>query len=396
MPINNNPVAGSVLENEEEAAMLKPPRRLDRARAMRHLSVPRNQTQVWLERCKAQQWLGDTGVIHLSETERGIPLNALAPEDGDSFWEGFGTVDVEPNARGPVHWRERLPPSLQELPESIWPSAYETQGDVLMLKLEDEATPHAEAIAHAMLEHLPNVRVVCADAGVQGDFRVRDLQPIAWRGDDPTTRTQVREHGFSVLVDPSEVYYSSRLSHQRLGTLEALRSFRQQLGRPLVVADPYAGVGPSLPLLLAEDELVNGYLAGDLNPKAVELLQQNLNVWTAKNHSNFEPATVVCQDARTWKDNSHLSKQADVVLVNLPHNSFEHLPDLFDLFSREGMGLLRGWAIVERASVEALAQQLEGLVVNAGGLPSETDVSEIKGFSTTKCFVVFQTTVAWE
>ena len=164
----------------------------------------------------------------------------------------------------------------------------------------------------------------------------------------------------------------------------------------MVVADPYAGVGPSLPLLLAEDELVNGYLAGDLNPKAVELLQQNLNVWTAKNHSNFEPATVVCQDARTWKDNSHLSKQADVVLVNLPHNSFEHLPDLFDLFSREGMGLLRGWAIVERARVGSLEGLLEALVMKAGGSPSETSVAEIKGFSTTQCFVVLQTTVAWE
>ena len=396
MPTNNKPVDGSVLENEEEAAMLKPPRRLDRARAMRHLSVPRNQTQVWLERCKAKQWLGQTGVIHLSETERGIPLNDVAPDDGDPCWEGLCSVDIEPNSRGPMHWRERLPARLQELPESIWPSAYETQGDVLMLKLEDEAAPHAEAIAHAMLEQMPNVRVVCADAGVTGDFRVRDLQPIAWRAEDATTQTHVREHGFNILVDPSEVYYSSRLSHQRLGTLEAVRHHRQQVGRALVVADPYAGVGPSLPLLLTEPNLVSGYLVGDLNPKAVELLQQNLNVWTGKHPFALEPATVVCKDARTWKDTPLLTKKADVVLVNLPHNSFEHLPDLFDLFSRGTMGLLRGWAIVERSTVEDLEGQLEALVMKAGGLPSETRVAEIKGFSTTKCFVVFQTTIAWE
>ena len=35
---------------DASAAMLKPLRRLDRARAMRHLSVPSDQTQAWLER----------------------------------------------------------------------------------------------------------------------------------------------------------------------------------------------------------------------------------------------------------------------------------------------------------------------------------------------------------
>ena len=396
IPINNSPVLGSVLEGVEEAAILKPPRRLDSARAMRHLSVPRNQTQVWLERCRSKKWLGDTGVILISDTQRGVPLNEHAPGDDDPFWEGLECVDVEPKTRGPMHWREHLSPSLQELPDNTWPSAFETQGDVLMLKLEEAAKPHAEAIAQAMLDHMPNLRIVCADEGVVGDFRVRDLQPLAWRGDHASTRTQVREHGFNVLVDPSEVYYSSRLSNQRLGTLEALRRFRQRVNRPLVVADPYAGVGPSLPLLLAEPNLLRGYLAGDLNPKAVVLLEENLNAWTEKRPTGYEPCIVVCRDARAWKDDTILARQADVVLVNLPHDSFEHLPDLFDLFQHQGLGFLRGWAIVERESVQSLVARLEGLVTEAGGRPSETDVAEIKGFSTTKCFVVFQTIIAWE
>jgi tRNA (guanine37-N1)-methyltransferase len=363
---------------------------------MRHLSVPRNQTQVWLERCRHENWLGDSGVIVLSDTHRGIPLTEHAPGAGDACWEGMACVDAEPNTRGPMHWREHLPAALQSLPESTWPSSFETQGDVLMLKIEDEAKPHAKAIAEAMLTHMDNVRIVCEDAGVTGDFRVRDLRPIAWKGEDSTTLTQVREHGFTVLVDPAEVYFSARLSQQRKETLDEMRRLRHQRGHALVVADPYAGVGPSLPLLLAERDLLQGYLVGDLNPKAVDLMKRNLQAWTGKQEGGLKPSTVVCRDARTWREDDGLSKQAHVVLVNLPHDSFEHLPDLFDLFVPEGLNLLRGWAIVDRTTVEGRVAQLEALVKQAGGQPSDTTVAEIKGFSTTKCFVVFQTLITWD
>ena len=139
-----------------------------------------------------------------------------------------------------------------------------------------------------------------------------------------------------------------------------------------------------------------GYLVGDLNPKAVDLMKRNLQAWTRKQEGGLKPSTVVCRDARTWREDDGLSKQAHVVLVNLPHDSFEHLPDLFDLFVPEGLNLLRGWAIVDRTTVEGRVAQLEALVKQAGGQPSDTTVAEIKGFSTTKCFVVFQTLITWD
>ena len=105
---------------------------------------------------------------------------------------------------------------------------------------------------------------------------------------------------------------------------------------------------------------------------------------------------MVCKDARTWKDEPELRGKADVVLVNLPHDSFEHLPDLFPLFVPHGEGLLRGWAIIERTSIHTRVDQLEGLVRAAGGTPKETRVSEIKDFSTTRIKVVFQTLITWE
>ena len=363
---------------------------------MRHLSVPSDQTQVWLERCRTEGWLASTGVLALNSGRRGIPLNEDAPEPGDPCWEGWPVVDVEPLTKGPTHWKERLPPALQQLPDDTWPSAYEIQGDVLMVKLEEAALAHKEAVGQAMLDQLSSVRLVCADKGVRGDFRVRELEPLAWRGAEPSTQTEIREHGHRILVDPSQVYFSSRLSTQRMETLQQLRAFSNQLRQPLVVADPYAGAGPAFPLLLAEEGLLSGFLAGDLNPSAVELLEANLERWTMKRDATLAPAEVVCEDARAWKNQDRLCGRAHALLVNLPHDSFEHLPDLFPLFDRTNTSLLRGWAIVERDSLPGRADQLNRLVASVGGTASETRVSEIKGFSTTRCFVVFQTTITWD
>ena len=363
---------------------------------MRHLSVPRDQTQVWLERCKANGWLGKTGVVPHSETPRAVPLTSEAPGENDAFWKGHAIVDIEPKAPSPKHWTERLPAELQSKQASFWPSAFETQGDVLLVKLEPEVRPYAKAVAAAMLNHMPSIRVVCADNGVDGDFRVRGLEPLSSRDGTMHTTTTVREHGFEIQVDPGEVYFSARLSNQRQQTLERLQAFKQRLGHSIVLADPYAGVGPALPLLLAEPDLIEGFLVGDLNPQAVELLKTNVDRWAGRARRPFAPSTVVCEDGRLWSNDEHLSGKAHVVLVNLPHDSFEHLPAMFPLFRREGELLLRGWAIVEREALPGQKARLERLVREAGGEPLETEISEVKGFSTTRCFAVFQSLFRWQ
>ena len=165
------------------AAMLKPPRCLEGARAMRHLSVPRNQTQVWLERCKANGWLADTEVVALDEHLQAIPLNDAAPGADDERWEGHPHVDVAPNRVLSTGETTSLPNSKP--PASVWPKAYEIQGDVLLVKVEEHLHPHAGAMAEAMLKHMPNVRIVCADKGVTGDYR-RDLHILSRDGSTET------------------------------------------------------------------------------------------------------------------------------------------------------------------------------------------------------------------
>lgn len=362
---------------------------------MRHLSVPSRETEVWLTLCRQRDWLAPTGVQPLEDDQRGIPLQPSAPDQDDPVWEGRTIVEMIPKFQGPKHWIERLPTPLQELPESFWPASFETQGDVLIVKIEEQVRPHEQAMGEAMLAHFPNMRLICADGGVDGDFRVRDLRVVSSKDGSTHTQTTVREHGHDILVDPGAVYFSSRLSTQRENTLDELRQFKADLGRPLVLADPYAGVGPSLPLLLAEPNLLQGWLVGDLNPEAFALLQENLNSWKGARSGKPSVDAAVCLDARHWKNQAELAGKADVLLVNLPHDSFTHLPELFPLLAQKDMSLLRGWAIVDRATLDQRLEQMQNLVIEAGGTPSSSYVREIKGFSTTRCFVVFQCQITW-
>ena len=94
--------------------MLKPPTRLDGASVMRHLSVPRAQTQHWLELCRTKQWNSNTaGVTNLEDGTNAIPLNELAPREGDPIWDGHPHVDIPANVRPKSeNWLDHLDDNL--------------------------------------------------------------------------------------------------------------------------------------------------------------------------------------------------------------------------------------------------------------------------------------------
>ena len=367
---------------------------------MRHLSVPSAQTQHWLERCRSEKWLAEhTGVTSLTDGNKAIPLNQTAPPEGDVAWAGNALVDLAAKEKTPAHWTEHLDSELLKSHKDDLPKAYETQGDVLIVKIEESVWHLAEMIADAMLTQLPSIRLICADLGVQGDFRVRNLEPLASRDGSTETVTRIKENGYFLWVDASKVYFSTRLSNERTVTLESAKKLRQRLARPLIVADPYAGVGPSMGALLSEPDLIEGYHAGDLNPDAVELLQANLTYLGNRRKTEvgehapaLTPSTVMCADATQWKTNPHLCNSSDLLLVNLPHDSVEHLPHLLPLLRRGQTSLLRGWAIIERVNEASEKNKIAAAITEAGGTIESLEFEEVKGFSASKSFMCFE---AW-
>ncbi|MDP6333767.1 MAG: hypothetical protein QF479_03950 [Candidatus Poseidoniaceae archaeon] len=358
---------------------------------MRHLRVPSAETQHWLDFCRSRQWLQTgAGVLSLEDGLRGIPLSEDAPPENDKRWSGNTIFLSKGITKGPEHWSERLSPKIFEEIKNQIPNSYEIQGDILIVKLEEEIRKHGIAIAQAMLSQLPSVRLVCADNGVIGDFRVRDLQPLCSRNNSFSTRTQIRENGVIISTDPAKVYFSARLSKEREDNLSAAKKLRNKLGRPLRICDPYAGVGPSLAPLLREKDLVSQCFAGDLNPDAFKLLNENITHFISKSEKPPSPLAVKNIDARDWTTELQEESIIDYLLVNLPHHSLQHLPELLPLLSKNHPTVIRGWAIIDRDSLNNQDKDIRSMIELAGGKLESIDCSEIKGFSSSKIFMRFE------
>ncbi len=188
---------------------------------------------------------------------------------------------------------------------------HELVGGIAILQEDDPAG------AVKILASRPSLHtVVFAKGEVSGEYRTRELTILAG---DPTTRTQVTEHGHRFMVDLAGAYFSARLSTERQRILE-------QVQEGETVLDMFAGVGPFAVTLAAKAAFV---IAVDLNPEAIGLMLRNLQLNRIRN------VLPVLADARRLP--AILPWKSDRVVMNLPLAGTDFLPDAFRLCKRGGM-----------------------------------------------------------
>ena len=354
---------------------------------MRHLSVPSAQTSYWIQRCKSNGWYATGHRVQRVGDETAIPLNDDAPNETDSVWEGCSIVELDASEKKARFYWENIPIDTREVFGDEFPQAFETQGDILLVKIPEEMSEIEDEIAQAMLQQFPSIRVICHDEGVEGEFRVRNLRVLKARNDDTSTQTRYREHGHEFTIDPAIAYFSVRLVTQRMRTFETVSAFREKKERPLVIVDPYAGVGPSMALLYTEENLVSTAYVNDMNPEAISLLEQNMEHFHSR-RKHEGTYVIECMDARKIADERpEMLGCADVLLVNLPHDSIAHLPHLLPLLSDE-TSLVCGWSIQERST--DILSQLQSTLMESGRTMLQHTIEEVKGFSTTKAMFRYE------
>ena len=268
-----------------------------------------------------------------------------------------------------------------------WPSNHEFIGDLMIVRIDEEVSKYTDSIARAKLGAHPHIRLLLADDGVEGEFRIRQLRPIGARLSDRilagptlefapsellTTEVAVKESGRVIRCDPVRAYFSTKLQTERLETLDLAKELREEIGRPLRVADPFCGVGPALATLLGEPKLVSHILATDLNPNAIELLMTNLSKWDRRPYPEgaielqqvHENRLVGLADALTLSENQEIAGKWDLVLVNLPHRTIEFLPAIIPLLDRSSPSMIRGRVIVEESEIEQANQTIRATLPN--------------------------------
>ena len=359
---------------------------------MRHLVVPNREVEAVLGHIRARGWGSLSHRVFSSEDgySRLIPLDPGAPLELPTTLEyPIEMHEGLPDEKMETNWLTLL---SSEIGEGIiekkgeaWPSNHEFIGDLMIVRIDEEVSEYTDSIARAKLGAHPHIRLLLADDGVEGEFRIRQLRPIGVRLSDRilagptlefappellTTEVAVKESGRVIRCDPVRAYFSTRLQTERLETLALAKELREELGRPLRIADPFCGVGPALATLLGEPKLVSDILATDLNPNAIELLMTNLSKWDRRPYPEgaielqqvHENRLVGLADALTLSENQEIAGKWDLVLVNLPHRTIEFLPSIIPLLDRSSPSMIRGRVIVEESEIEQANQTIRAML----------------------------------
>jgi len=187
--------------------------------------------------------------------------------------------------------------------------SYETVGDIAIA-----AIGSPPEVGEALLKAHPHLKTVLLPTGsVEGEFRTRSFTLMA--GEDRRA-TLHRENGLRMRVDLEAAYFSPRLATERMRV-------SRQVKKHEVVVDMFAGVGPFTLLLAKRAKRV---YAADLNPRAVELLEENVAL------NRLENVEVFLADAAKLE----LPEECDRAVMNLPHGAAGYLQDAVRLLGNSG------------------------------------------------------------
>ena len=281
--------------------------------------------------------------------------------------EGFPTedADLDEQEKRIGDYRD-----ITEIPEELkqyLPSSFDIVGDIAIMKIPDELSGYQENLGNALLKTSPNIRAVFSDAGVKGEFRIRELKRIAGTGNAETIH---KENGTRLMTDPSKVYFNPRLSAERARVASLVKPGE-------VIIDMFAGVAP-FGCVICRNASPAAVYSIDLNPECEHFARENARL----NHiTNLHPMT---------GDSTVLVKslpKADRVLMNIPQIADRFLPDALGCVKPSGM--IHMHKVLERDETEIFIKNIENDMA-ARGTPVEViSCIELKNYSPTKGVYVF-------
>ncbi len=192
--------------------------------------------------------------------------------------------------------------------------AYEVIGDIAII---DQYESDAQNTAGALIRQKKIKTVLHAASAVAGEYRTREFTFLAG---EKRTETLYRENGCRYLLDVSKVYFTPRLATERMRVANQIKEGDK-------VVDMFAGVGP-FSILIAKKFPASHVIAIDKNPVAIKYLKENARLNKVKNVEVREG------DAR---EEIKGIREADHVIMNLPHSGLEFLDTAFSIIKKSGV-----------------------------------------------------------
>jgi len=211
-----------------------------------------------------------------------------------------------------------LPPAPQRK-KPVSRFSYDVLGSVAVINdLNMPVEKAAEAAAEIMERHHAVRTVLLKRGEVAGDERVAKYVVVLG---EHSTESLYRESGCLFMLDPTKVFFSPRLSSERLRVASQLRGSER-------VLDMFAGVGPFSIIMARKHPEVTVY-AVEKNPEAFRYLC--INIELNKLSGRVKPfhgdaAEIV----------PTLPVKFNRVVMNLPHLSLHHLPTAASALEKGG------------------------------------------------------------
>ena len=220
--------------------------------------------------------------------------------------------------------------------------AYEQIGDIAII---DRNQPQAQEVAKVLLKQNRIKTVLQAETSVTGEYRTRSVSVLAGEN---RTETLYRENECRYRLDLSKVYFTPRLSTERMRIADKIKDGDK-------VVDMFAGVGP-FSILIAKKFPSAQVIAIEKNPDAVRFLKENVELNRVKN------VKIIEGDAReAVKEISG----ADHVIMNLPHTSIEFLEAAFGILKNGG--IIHFYAMAhENDLFDGILKRIEEVTGNSG------------------------------
>ncbi len=201
-----------------------------------------------------------------------------------------------------------------ESPLEQAPGAYELIGDIAIIDQHEE---NVIDIANVILKHKNIKTVFQATSAVSGEYRTRELVFIAGENKNETI---YRENGCKYLLDVSNVYFTPRLSTERMRIAGQVTDGDQ-------VVDMFAGIGP-FSILIAKRFPLAHVIAIDKNPVAIKYLRENAKLNKLKN--------IEIKEGDANEEVKGIS-DADHIIMNLPHSAMEFIDAALGIMKRGGV-----------------------------------------------------------
>ncbi len=216
-----------------------------------------------------------------------------------------------------MNLKELLKPKLTKEEFKHLRRSFDQIGTIAQLEIPEELEHKERMIAQEVLHHYKNINTVVKKAGVtQGEHRIRPVKVLA--GED-TTETIHKENGINMKLDLNKVFFTPRLSNERLRILE-------QVKKDEIVADLFCGVGP-YSILIAKHSPCKKVIMNDINPDAVKYLKENLEM----NKIPEEKYEVHNKDAKKFNLKTHR------VIMNIPEFSEDFIQTGFKNTRKNGI-----------------------------------------------------------